>query len=299
MEWLNYHHLLYFWAVARHESLTQAAKELKLRPQTVSAQVKALEEALGEKLLERVGRGLKVTEQGKLVYSYADEIFALGRELVDTVQGRPSGREMKLSVGVANVLPKLVVHRLLEPAFDSDVNVRLVVHHDKTERLLAALALHQFDVVLTDSPIPPQVSVRAFNHPIGRSPVTIVGRPELARRYRRSFPASLNEAPFLLPTDDTALRRSLEQWMAREGIRPRTVCEVGDSGLLKVFGENGRGVFPIPTVVEAEVLQHYGVEVIGKAEGVVERFYAITLERKVQHPAVIAICETARRDLLD
>src|SRR5207249_4256668 len=232
MERLNYHHLLYFWMVAREGTVARAAVQLRLAQPTLSGQVHALEDALGEKLFERAGRGLRLTEMGKVVYGYADEIFALGRELAGSVKGQPSGRPLRLAVGVSDAMPKLVAYRLIEPALALARPVRLVVQEQSTERLLAALALHELDVVLTDRVAPPGVSVRAFNHLLGDCGVTLFASPRVAARYRRGFPRGLDGAPFLLPGETSTLRRGLEQWFEKQRIQPRIVGEFDDSTLI-------------------------------------------------------------------
>jgi len=297
MNWLNYHHLLYFHTVAREGSVVRAAQLLHLTQPTVSGQIKTLEDALGERLFDRVGRRLVLTDVGRLVYRYAEEIFSLGRELMDVLNDRPSGRPFRLVVGVADVMPKLIVQLLLEPALALPEGVHLVCREDKTDRLLAALALHELDVVLSDSPMAPGLGVKAFSHLLGESGVTFLARKPLAGKLARRFPASLDQAPMLLPTENTALRRSLDAWFDAKGITPRVGAEFEDSALLKVFGERGLGVFPVPSVVEAEVCRQHGVAVVGRATGLVERFYAISLEKKLKHPAVVAISDGARRDL--
>ena len=297
MQQLNYHHLLYFWTVAREGSLTQGAKKLHLTPQTISSQLRMLEDALEEQLFDRSGRQLTMTETGRLVYDYADDIFALGRELTDAVKGQLVGRPLRLVVGVADVLPKLVAHRLIEPALHLEEAVQIKCLEDKTERLLAHLAVHEVDVVLTDAPIPPTANVRAFNHVLGECGVTVMAAPALIPRYRKGFPQSLHDAPFLLPTEGTTLRRSLAQWFDRIGVHPRVVGEFADSALLKVFGQAGSGVFAVPSVVTKEVRRQYQVRKIGEADGIIERFYAVSVERKIQHPAVAAVCDAARRAL--
>src|SRR6185436_10368321 len=221
MERLNYPHLLYFWTVAREGSVASAAAKLRLAQPTLSGQIRALEGALGEKLFERAGRGLRLTEMGRVVYGYAGEIFALGRELSESVKGQPTGRPLRLAVGVAHALPKLVAYRLLEPALALAEPVRLSVQVRSTEKLLGALALHDLDVVLTDRVAPPAVSVRAFNHLLGDCGVTLFAAPKLAAKYRRGFPRSLDTAPFLLPGETTTLRRGLAQWFEKQRIRPR------------------------------------------------------------------------------
>ncbi len=299
MEWLNYHHLLYFWLAAREGGVSRAAAHLHLAQPTVSAQIHALEEALGEKLFTRAGRNLVLTDIGRLVYRYAEDIFSLGRELLDTVKDRPTGRPLRLTVGIVDVLPKLVAYRLLEPAFNLGSPIRLVCREGKTERLLVELGVHEIDVVLADRPSEPTVKVRAFNHLLGDCGVTFLGTDALARAHRRGFPRSLDGAPFLLPTENTTLRRSLEQWFAAHAVRPTAVGEFEDSALLMVFGQAGLGVFAAPSIIEAEIRRQFRVHRIGRTEDVRERFYAISVERKLKHPAVIAISEAARRKLFD
>jgi len=297
MERVNYHHLLYFWVVAREGGLVQAGKVLRLSHPTLSAQIRALEEQLGEKLFEKVGRKLALTEVGRVAFRYADEIFALGREMVDAVRGGADGQPLRLHVGVADVVPKLVVRRLLQAALVMPEPVRLVCQEDTHARLLADLALHTLDIVISDEPVPSGGSIRAFNHLLGETGVTFFGTQSLATTYRRGFPGSLNGAPMLLPLEGLTLRRSLNHWMSRHEIRPRVVAEFEDSALLKVFGSDGIGVFVSPTVVEAEVVSQYRVQIIGRAPEVRERFYAISVERKIKHPAVRAISDAAHDNI--
>lgn len=297
MEWINYHHLLYFWTVAREGGLVAAGKVLRLSHPTLSTQIRTLENQLGEKLFERAGRKLKLTEVGRVVYRYADEIFSLGREMVDTVKGRAGGQPLRLDVGIANVVPKLVVRRLLEPALALSEPVRLVCYEDSYEKLLADLALHTLDVVISDAPVPPGSNIRAFNHLLGETSITIFGTTSLASQYRRGFPKSLDGAPMLLPLEDLLLRRLLNQWFDRAGVKPQVIAEFADSALLKVFGADGVGIFPASSVMEAEVKRQYGVAVIGRIPEVRERFYAISVERKLKNPAVVAISEAARHQL--
>lgn len=297
MERLNYHHVLYFWMVAREGTVARAAAKLRLAQPTLSGQIHALEDALGEKLFERAGRGLRLTEMGRVVLGYADEIFALGRELAESVKRQPTGRPLRLAVGVADGLPKLVAYRLIEPALALPQPVRLMVHVQSTERLLAALALHEVDVVLTDRVAPPGVSVRAFNHLLGDCGVTLFAAPKLAAKYRRNFPRALDGAPFLLPGETSTLRRALEQWFEKQRLRPLIIGEFDDSTLIEVFGQAGRGIFATPSIVESSVRRQYGVTVVGRLDKVRERFHAVSAERRLKHPAVIAITESARREL--
>jgi LysR family transcriptional activator of nhaA len=294
MEWLNYHHLLYFWLVAREGSLARASAELHLAQSTISKQIHLCERVLGHALFTKSGRRLVLTESGRVVFRYADEIFGLGREMLDTLRDRPVGRPLRVTVGIAGVVPKLIAERVLAAALQLTEPVRLVCREDKPDRLLADLAFHELDVILTDAPASPNVKVRAFNHLLGESEIAFFGRSNLANKYRRNFPASLHGAPMLLPTEDTVLRRSLEQWFEAQGVRPNVVGEFEDSALLKVFGLRGAGLFPAASVIAKEVEAQYKVRSIGTVPDVRERLYAVTVERRIKHPAVVAICETAR-----
>jgi LysR family transcriptional activator of nhaA len=279
--------------VSRHGNLTRASAELLLTPQTVSTQIRDLENNLGVKLFSREGRRLVLTDIGRAVYRYADEIFNLGREIQNVVRGLP-GQVMYLVVGVADVVPKLIAHRLIEPALQLKESVRVICREGRTDRLLAELAIHNLDVVLSDTPIPPAVKIRAYNHLLGESGVTFMASDRLARNYRIGFPESMNGAPILLPTEGTTLRGTLEQWFDNLEIRPMIVGEFEDSALLKVFGRAGVGIFAVPSVIQVEVGRQYGVEPIGVAQGITERFYAISLERKIRNPAVEAVCIAAK-----
>lgn len=295
--WLNYNHLHYFWMVAREGGLAQAAKVLHVSHSTLSAQIKALEERFGHALFDRVGRRLVLTDVGQVVFRHADEIFTRGRDMLEEVAGRAPGAPRKLEVGIIDVFPKLVVRRLLEPVLQLDEPVRLVCHEDNYDRLLARLALHEIDVVLADAPIPSGSTARAFNHLLGQCGVGIYGAPTLARRYRAGFPGSLQDAPMLLPLERVTLRRSIEHWLSTLEVRPRVVAEFEDSALLQVFGREGHGLFPAPLAVEADIIAQYGVVRVGLAEGVAERFYAVSAERRLRNPAVRAVTDAARREL--
>lgn len=297
MEWINYHHLLYFWVVAKEGTVTKAAEVLRLRQPTVSEQLKNLEDSLGEQLFDRSRRRLALTDSGRLVFRYADEIFQLGQELQDTLAGRPSGRPSKLRVGVSDVVPKLVLHRLLEPALRMEEPVQVVCREGKTDRLLAELSVSDLDLVLADAPLGGQARVRAFNHLLGECGVSFFAVAELAKAHRKEFPASLDGAPMLLPTDNTLLRRSLEHWFDAIKVRPRVVAEFEDSALLKQFGQHGEGIFTGPSAIEDEIIDQYGVRVVGRTDNVVERFYAITVERRIKHPAVRAISDAAHESI--
>jgi len=299
MDWLNYHHLHYFWVVAREGSVTKACDILHLSQPTISGQIRDLERAMKVPLFTKSGRGLALTETGQAVFRYADDIFALGRELMDLVSGRPVGKPIRFRVGLVDVMPKLIAHLLLEPALRLPEPVQVVCVEGKLDRLAAELTIHNLDLVLSDAPLPPTVKAKVFTHLLGECGVSIVGVPKLVEAYISGFPKSLDGAPFLLPTEGTALRRSLDQWFEEHGIRPAIRGEFEDSALLKTFGRSGEGVFAIPATVEEDIRDHYGVRVIGTAKGLRERFYAISVERKLKHPAVVAISEQARQNLTD
>lgn len=297
MDWLNYHHLLYFWLVAREGGVAKAAAKLRLAHPTVSGQIHALEDALGEKLFEREGRRLALTEMGRVVFGYADEIFSLGRELLDTVKGRPTGRPLRLVVGIADMVPKLVAKRLLDPARALPDPLRIVCREDKADRLVAELAAGGLDVVLTDTPVPGGHR-KTFNHLLGETEVALFATAPLAARYRRGFPASLDGAPMLLPGEGSSLRRSLDAWLEANGLRPTIEAEFDDTALLKAFGQDGVGIFPAAVAIEAEVRRQYDVELVGRVPDVREAYYAISAERRLVHPAVVAISTAARASFL-
>ena len=293
MEWLNYHHLYYFWAVAREESISRAGERLSLAPSTVSAQLSKLEEMLGGKLFRRVGRNLELTEMGRIVYRYADEIFSLGREMVDTVRGRPVSGPIRLVVGIVDAVPKLVARKLLEPALRLAEHIHLICHEGKEEQLLAELSVHGLDIVLTDMPVKTGLSVKAYSHLLGECSVSFFATEQLAAKLAGDFPRSLDGAPMLLPTPMSALRGSLDKWFDSLNIRPLIAGEFDDQALLKVFGQAGDGVFAAPSVIEEEVRQHHNVKLIGRSDAIREQFYAISVERIIKHPAVAAIQKAA------
>lgn len=296
-DWLNYHHLHYFWMVAKEGGITPAAEILHLSQPTLSSQIKKLEQTMGVKLFERKGRSMLLTDTGQTVFRYADEIFSLGRQLTDAVRGRSTENSLRLLVGVPDVLPKLVVYQILKPAPDLEERVSLVCYEGKLNDLVSDLALHRLDVVLADSPLTPHVNVRAFNHLLGQCSVSVLGTNSLAKKYKRNFPASLTGAPMLLPTQNTTLRRALEQWFENQDVRPNVKHEFEDSAVLKVFGQAGEGLIVVPTAVADEVCQQYSLKLVGEIPDITERFYAISVERRLKHPAVVAISEAARSSL--
>lgn len=295
MEWLNYHHLLYFWVTAREGSIARASAVLNLTPPTISGQISALEESLGEKLFAKSGRGLVLTEMGRVAYRYAEEIFTLGRELRDTMRGRPTGKAPRLVVGIADVVPKLIAFRLIEPAFRMPQRVAVVCEEDEPQRLFARMAAHELDLVISDAPLPPGSAVKAYSHLLGDSAIALFARSDVARQYRRNFPASLTGAPLLLPSRGTDVRRMLEQFFEASDIRPAVVAEFADSALMKICGQSGLGIFPGPVVIARRIEQQYDVTRIGTLDDIRERFYVISPERKIKHPAAAAITESGRK----
>ena len=296
-ERLNYQHLFYFWNVVKEGGISRACEKLHLAQPTVSGQLIVFEDAIGEKLFRRVGRKLILTDTGRIVFRYAEEIFVLGRELTNTLKGRPAGRGLRLAVGVADALPKLVTYRLIEPALQLSEPVQVVCYEDKIEHLIGELSLHGLDLVISDVPATPSSGTAIYNQLLGESEVAVFGTPELARNYRENFSQSLDGAPFVLPTVNTSLRRSLDHWFDTKDLRPLVRGEIEDSALLKTFASAGVGLFVAPVAVAAEVKQQYGVEMVGRIDAVKERFYAVTASRKLKHPAVSVILENAREKL--
>ena len=297
MSSLNLKHLRYFWAVASHGTIAQASKILHLTPQTISGQISMLEQQFGAKLFKKAGRNLVLTDSGRTVFNYADEIFRLSNELQDVLEGRSPGSQMTLKVGIAMVVPKLLAYRILAPVLHLEEPVMLTCHEALFVDLMADLSVHKLDIVLADSPLSPALNIRAYNHLLGESGISFFARESEARQYRADFPSSLDGAPMLMPTQSSALRRSLELWFEQIKVRPRMVAEFEDRALMKAFGEAAAGIFTTPTAVESDVLSKYSVTVIGRTEDVKERFFAISAERKIKHPAVAAITEAARMDL--
>lgn len=298
MEWLNYHHLQYFWMVAKHGSITQASKVLRLAHPTISGQIHRLEEVLGTKLFMRKGRNLVLTDSGRTAFRYADEIFSLGQEFQDALKGQASKQQMRLVVGVSDVLAKSVVHRILEPAFELQDTVRVICREDRSvDAFMGDLAAHTVDVVLSDAPAGPGTPVRAYSHPLGDCGTSFLASPRLARSCRRGFPRSLDGRPVLVPGDDSTFRRALNEWFASRDLHPQIIAELDDLALALVLGEAGLGIFAAPDVVVDEIRRRYKVQLVGRAKDIRQRFYAISVERKVKNPAVAAICQVARRHI--
>jgi len=293
----NYKQLYYFWNVAKAGGIARAAERLHLTPQTISGQIGELERALGTDLFRRAGRRLELTPAGKLALTHADEIFQIGKELEALLRDRPEDGDLLFRVGVADVVPKSIAYRLLAPAMSLAEPVRLICHEDKLERLFAELANHKLDLVIADRPLPQELGVKGYSRELGCSVMVFCAVQAQAARYRADFPRSLNAAPMLIPGSGTAVRGALGGWFDQNRIQPRIVGEFDDTALMKAFGQAGVGVFPVPAVIADEVLQQYGVEVIGRAEEVVVRYYAISLERRLTHPAVVAVSLAGKQEL--
>jgi LysR family transcriptional regulator, transcriptional activator of nhaA len=297
MEWLNYHHLLYFWTVAREGTIAKASQVLLLAQPTISEQVRSLEESLGVKLFQKKGRNLVLTDAGRIAFQYADEIFSSGREMSDVLRGRTAGRAARFTVGISDVVPKLIAYRLILPALSLSDPVRLVCLEGRPDKLVSQLAIHELDLVISDSPVDPSIRVRAYSHLLGQSGLSFFAHPRLAKRFKGRFPKCLDAMPFLMPADNTDLRRSLDHWLDTQGVRPVVVGEFEDSALALVFSEAAVGAFVAPTATEKQVKKQYGLSLLGRTQDIVERFYAISLDRRIKHPAVIAISEFAQSSI--
>jgi len=294
---VNYKHLHYFWAVAREGGVARASERLNLTPQTISGQLSLLEDHLGVELFTRVGRNLEVTETGRLVLSYADEIFSLGGELEEVIHQLPDGRPQLFRVDVVDVVPKSIAHRILQPALQMPEPVRMICSEAGLDTLLAELAVHRLDLVLADRPIPSTVSTRGFSHKLGECTISFFATKKLKKKLKGDFPCCLDGAPLLLPGSGTRLRSGIDQWLDKRRLHPRMIAEFDDSALMKVFGQEGAGIFIAPAAIEAEVEWQYQVAAIGQVDEVKERFYAISVERRVTHPVVSAVVDAARESL--
>lgn len=292
---MNFKHLHYFWRVAKAGGIARASEQMHLTPQTISGQIGLLEEDLGAPLFAKRGRNIELTDAGRLAFGYAQDIFTLGSELEESLRSHPEGdRVVEFRVGVADAVPKTITCRLLEPATRLPSPVRIVCREWKLDSLLTELAAHRLDLVVAGSPIPPSVSVRAYNHRLGESGVSFFASPRLVNNLKGKFPACLTGAPMLVPGVDAAVRSRLDQWLEAKRLRPRVVGEFDDSALMKAFGQRGAGVFIGPTVLELEIERQYGVKTLGRTQEIIEEFFAISVERRVTHPCVVAIAEAAR-----
>ncbi|WP_269530948.1 transcriptional activator NhaR [Chitinimonas sp. BJYL2] len=297
MNHLNYKHLHYFWMVVKHGGVLRASEQLHLTPQAISGQLRLLDEAMGTPLLRKRGRGLELTDAGRLVLSYADEIFHLGRELQDVLRNYPGGLPQQFRVGVGDMVPKTIAFHLLQPAMSADLPVRLICREGGLMALLADLAIHQLDLVIADRPLPPEANVRAFNHLLGESAISILATADLCRSLTGSFPDCLQDAPWLLPGQDAAIRPRLLAWLERRRLRVRVVAEFDDGALLKAFGKAGMGCFAAPSVLAATICEEYQLQELGRIDELTEQFYAISVERQLRHPAVLAVTNQARNTL--
>jgi len=294
MEWLNYHHLRYFWTVAKEGSLARAAGKLHVSQPSISEQIRELESALGEKLFRREGRTNKLTDVGQVVFGYAEDIFALGREMLNAVKQRPGGKSLRLCVGVSDSFPKLVTNEILKPVFAMPQTAHVICREGKMEDLLAQLTAHRLDIILSDEPASSSTNFKTYNHSLGETGTTFCAEQNLAAKLKRGFPRSLHDAPALLPTENTSLRRALETWFREQELEPRIVAEFEDLALMKVMAAEGRGFIALPSVAVNDALAHYGFRIIGRTEKCRVQFHAITAERRITHPAVALITSQAR-----
>ncbi len=291
---INYKHLHYFWVVARQGGITRASERLHLTPQTISGQISLLEDSIGEALFSKAGRNLELTETGRLVLGFADQIFSLGGELEDALRNLPPDRRITFKVGIADVVPKTIAYRLLAPALSLPDPVRIICRENNLASLLAELALHRVDMVIADGPIPHGINVRGYSHILGECGISFLAVPHLAKTLRKNFPHSLNNAPLLIPSETNLVQAKLLDWLDSQRIYPRIVGEFDDSALMKVFGQAGTGIFITPSPIATEVAKQYGLRIIGGTEEVREQYYAISVERRISHPAVTAVTESAR-----
>ena len=295
---MNFKHLYYFWAAAKAGGIVRAGEQLHVTPQTLSTQIKLLESRLGCRLFRKSGRRLELTEEGRTALRHAEQIFTLGAELEAALQSTRGGqRSVEFRVGIADSVPKAIAYRLIEPALAVPAHVRLICHEGTLEDLLAQMSVHRLDLVIADEAMSKQTSVKAFNHALGTTAMSFFAAPALKRALKGSFPKCLDGAPMLIQGASSAMRQRLDVWLAEHGVRPRLIGEFDDAALMKAFGAEGRGVFMSPTVLEAETCSQYGVKMIGKTSELVEEFFAISVERRLSHPCVIAITDKARGDL--
>ena len=294
---LNYRQLHYFWVVAKTGSIVRACEQLNLTPQTISGQISLLESTLGIDLFQRVGRQLELTEAGRQALPYAEQMFQLGNELENVLRSHSGEQQLLFRIGVADVVPKSIVYRLIAPTMVIDQPIRISCREDKLERLLADLAIQRLDMVISDSPMPPHLDIKGLSQKLGECGISFFATREVAQQLGTAFPHCLHGAPLLIPGQDTVVRGRLMRWFAEQKIQPRIIGEFDDSALMKAFGKSGSGIFVAPSVIADEVQSQYGVQAIGQTDAVTESFYAITVERKVRHPGIVAIAEGARKQL--
>ena len=294
---LNFKHLRYFWTVAKTGSIARAAGQLNLTPQSISGQLSEFADTLGVELFRRSGRNLELTDAGRSILSYAEEIFTIGDGILDVLRNQKPAKSLPFRVGIADSVSKSVTYRLVEPALKLSEPVQLVCREGRLASLLAELSIHRLDMIIADRPMPPNLNVRGYSHLLGESGLTVFGAQHLAQELAGHFPTILDRAPFLLPGEDTAIRPKLIHWLEANNLRPRIVGEFDDSALMKAFGQAGAGFFVAPTAIANHVCEQYKVLEIGRIDSVVEHLYAITTERQLTHPAIVAISKTAREDI--
>lgn len=291
---INFKHLHYFWVAAKQGGIMKASENLHITPQTISGQISLLEDQFGTALFNKVGRNLELTEAGRMVLSYADEIFSLGNELEQSVKTATTDRTQVLRIGVADAVPKSIAYRLLAPAMALEVPVRFVCKENSLASLLGELALHKLDLIIADGPIPTHLGVRGYNHPLGECGVSFMAAPALSSSLKGGFPNSLTGAPLLIPSDVSLVHNQLFQWLDKHHLHPRIAGEFDDSALMKAFGQAGAGVFTVPTAIADEVVDQYQVDIIGSSDSIREQFFAISTKRRLTNPALIAINKAAR-----
>ena len=294
---LNYKHLRYFWTVAKLGSIARASEQLHLTPQSISGQLGELESSLGVQLFQRVGRGLALTETGRQIFAHAENIFILGNELLEMTQAQSGKRTFSFRVGIADSVSKLLAYRIVEPALHLPHPVRLVCREGQLPALLAEMSVHHLDLVIADQAMPTKLNVRGFNHLLGESDLTVFGTPRLIKSLKGKFPHNLHDAPFLLPGQDVAIRTGLTHWFESKGVRPHVIAEFDDSALMKAFGQAGSGLFAAPTAIADSVIKQYGVRSLGRVETVKEQLFAITTERRIKHPVIVAVINTTQQEV--
>lgn len=295
MKWLNYQHLYYLWNIVHNGSITKASEKLRLSQPTLSAQIKSLEQALGERLFERKGRELKLTEIGIVVYDYAEKIFSLGNELLEVLDGNKQQTQREFKIGISDVIPKTLVFKIIKPVFVKFNNIKVVCLEDKTEKLFASLAIGDIDLVISDRPIPAYVKVKGYSHFFGSSDISFIGCTDFKKLYKKNFPKSLAGAPLLIPTEESILYKEIIEWFESQGIKPKICATFQDTALMKIAAKEKIGIIPIPKVIAAEICRSYGLELIGSSSEIKEKLYVISLERKLKNPVIIEICDLSSR----
>ena len=294
---INYQHLYYFWATVHYGGVTKASIKLKLAQPTISAQLKTFEDTFGEKLFQKDGRNLKLTEAGKIAHKYADRIFSIGQELIDVLDGRTSHQHKEFKIGISDVVPKTMAYRLIKPAIKEQNNTTIVCLEDKTERLLAELAIGDLDLVIADRPISHNSNIKAFNHFMGDSSISFLCTANFKKLYQKNFPLSLDNAPMLIPTLESTLRQELEKWFRVKNIKPNILGSFQDSALMKIAASDKKGIIPVPTVVASEIMKEYGLINLGTVKEVKESLYLISLDRRLKHPIILDICSEGQKNL--